>query len=545
MGKMKTKVIRDSIHGYIEIDAKIFRNIIDTPEFQRLRRIEQTSMRCLYPAARHDRFIHSIGVYHLSTIATKSIIDSIQYLWGNESKGDKKSTAKKVINEVTNIGHNFEVACLLHDVGHSPLSHTLEDFFKLKQKKYKGEIIPAINAELFSSIEKVIGKDNVSSFREQFDEFKPSAHEIISGIILLKVFQDKIKRLFDECFGDTDATVDIEFMARAIMGIVYPEDHTCRHAIKNGFIRLLNSNSIDVDKLDYIVRDSQVSGFDNVVVDIERLLKAIRIVPTDKKHIDIEKVVMAFDRTAISVLQNVVSSRNSLYTWVYGHPKVVYETKLFQRAVEKISGKKAGEASGATTTKEEKDRYICELFSTKNIINNLLCDDDIWVIMKEFRNSIPEITEIMDRSKQKIAVWKGYAAYNAYFGSNKATSSSDDFNPDMFVTIVGAKNTDGTNKILAYLKKYPPSPNIKFDVIAPEIKFSQLDGDSTKVIINNKIYEYSVALTGDMGVAVLPVKKLRYVYLYCSEKDRLSLQETGIDAFIQYVKEYQGFKTAS
>ena len=62
----KNKIIRDSVHGYIEIDSDIVEYIIDNKYFQRLRRIEQTSMRCLYPAARHDRFItyYHPGVFY-------------------------------------------------------------------------------------------------------------------------------------------------------------------------------------------------------------------------------------------------------------------------------------------------------------------------------------------------------------------------------------------------------------------------------------------------------------------------------------------------
>lgn len=60
----KEKSIRDSVHGVIRIPELWADNIIDTPNFQRLRRIEQTSVRCLYPSARHDRFIHSLGVYY-------------------------------------------------------------------------------------------------------------------------------------------------------------------------------------------------------------------------------------------------------------------------------------------------------------------------------------------------------------------------------------------------------------------------------------------------------------------------------------------------
>ena len=54
------KVVRDPVHGYIKIETDIMSQIIDTEHFQRLRRIEQTNMRCVYPSARPDRFIHSI-----------------------------------------------------------------------------------------------------------------------------------------------------------------------------------------------------------------------------------------------------------------------------------------------------------------------------------------------------------------------------------------------------------------------------------------------------------------------------------------------------
>lgn len=63
----KEKLFRDPVHNYIKIPSSLCSDFIDTYLFQRLRAIEQTSMRCLYPGARHDRFIHSLGTYHLAT----------------------------------------------------------------------------------------------------------------------------------------------------------------------------------------------------------------------------------------------------------------------------------------------------------------------------------------------------------------------------------------------------------------------------------------------------------------------------------------------
>ena len=61
------KNIRDSVHGNIIVDTKFIKTILDTPAFQRLRRVEQTAIRSIYPSARHDRFIHSLGVYHIGS----------------------------------------------------------------------------------------------------------------------------------------------------------------------------------------------------------------------------------------------------------------------------------------------------------------------------------------------------------------------------------------------------------------------------------------------------------------------------------------------
>ena len=67
------KRFKDPIYGYIEIPGNVVKEIIDTPEFQRLRYIKQTSYLPVYSAALHNRFIHSLGVYYLGVKAINSI----------------------------------------------------------------------------------------------------------------------------------------------------------------------------------------------------------------------------------------------------------------------------------------------------------------------------------------------------------------------------------------------------------------------------------------------------------------------------------------
>ncbi len=71
--KNKVKIFKDSVHGYINVPTLYVKYLIDNEYFQRLRNIEQTGMRVLYPAAKHDRFSHSLGVFHLGQKAVEAL----------------------------------------------------------------------------------------------------------------------------------------------------------------------------------------------------------------------------------------------------------------------------------------------------------------------------------------------------------------------------------------------------------------------------------------------------------------------------------------
>ena len=102
------KRILDSVHGYVHIPEYYVDNIIDTIQFQRLRRIEQTSCRALFPSARHDRFIHSIGVFHLGTLIAEELWKKCadEHLPKTERTFNDKEKASKII--IT-----YRLACLL------------------------------------------------------------------------------------------------------------------------------------------------------------------------------------------------------------------------------------------------------------------------------------------------------------------------------------------------------------------------------------------------------------------------------------------------
>lgn len=92
------KQFKDPIYDYIEIDSNIVSKIIDTPAFQRLKDIRQTSYTPLFPAAYHNRYVHSLGVYHLGRMAFQAIESQLVEYSEDTDLNFKKQSIKKFLN---------------------------------------------------------------------------------------------------------------------------------------------------------------------------------------------------------------------------------------------------------------------------------------------------------------------------------------------------------------------------------------------------------------------------------------------------------------
>lgn len=294
----KNKLFRDSIHGYIEIPEVIVSEIIDTPVFQRLRRIEQTSMRALYPSAHHDRFVHSLGVFHLGKMAYKGLIRNIKnqsYFKENEAFWKKREVC-------------FQMACLLHDCGHAPMSHSFEYMYlnvnDVKDCETKKKLLlNSMLGQVFAEDEryKIVRERTQADVEEYFsDPGRIVPHEMVSAIVTSICFRDGIRKVL-ECFlheelSECELQEDIIFIQRAIIGLPYRDlsgENYLQDSFKNCLISLLNGNFFDVDKLDYIVRDTLESGANNLSIDIPRILSALTLVETH--HFDMETEVVELE----------------------------------------------------------------------------------------------------------------------------------------------------------------------------------------------------------------------------------------------------------
>lgn len=280
------KIILDSVHGYIHIEKAYVQNIVDTPHFQRLRRVEQTSARAVFPSARHDRFIHSLGVFHLGC----KIVEHLKQTLG-------------VNAQTIPIFESYKLACLLHDVAHTPFSHTFEEYFDNPWSDLRGDLISLVNTDEFAT-----DWDNTRD--------PSAAHERLSAIVTLGVFGD-----FINARGASK-----ELVARMIIGLRYTDN--IHHSLENAMIELIHGDVIDADGLDYACRDTWASGYSTTAIDVERLISSINIVPDHGVY------KLCFTAKCLNEIESVLHVKTFQQYYVINHHTVAYEQRLLVKAVE-------------------------------------------------------------------------------------------------------------------------------------------------------------------------------------------------------------------
>jgi HD superfamily phosphohydrolase len=225
----KFKLLNDPVHGFIRIpDALVF-DLMEQPEFQRLRRIKQLGMTSLvYPGALHTRFHHALGAMYLMTTAVESL----------RSKGvDISSEEASAVN----------MAILLHDIGHGPFSHALE-------------------------------------------------HSIVSGVP-----HEAISLLFMEHLN-ARLNHQLDLAIRIFRGDYHKP-----------FLHQLVSSQLDVDRLDYLKRDSFFTGVSEGIISTERIIAMLTVVDGQ----------LAVEEKGLYSVEKFVLARRLMYWQVYYHKTTV------------------------------------------------------------------------------------------------------------------------------------------------------------------------------------------------------------------------------
>ena len=306
----KRKIFNDPVYGFISINNDMIFDIIEHPYFQRLRRIKQLGLtHMVYPGALHTRFHHSLGAMHLMQIAVSEL----------RSKGHD-------ITEDEAFG--VETAILLHDIGHGPYSHALEQ-----------SIVKGIS------------------------------HEKISGL-----FMDRFSRIFGERLEIT----------KSIFYQTYQKQ----------FLSKLVSSQLDMDRLDYLRRDSFFSGVSEGIINYERLLNMLNVVND-------EPVIEA---KGIYSVEKFLTARRLMYWQVYLHKTVLaaeYMLMHLLKRAKELASEGASLFASPTLDYFLKNEITLDMFQNDDTVLerfSKLDDYDIFGAMKVWKDHPDKILSTFSRS---------------------------------------------------------------------------------------------------------------------------------------------------
>ena len=294
----KNKIINDPVYGFVSIPSPLIFDLIAHPYFQRLRFIRQLGVSdFVYPGAVHTRFHHALGAMHLMGRALENL---------------RKKNIE--ISEIEFEG--AQIAILLHDIGHGPLSHSLEE-----------TLLPGIHHESVSYL------------------FMKSLNKEFNGVLdlALKIFRNSYSRKF---------------------------------------FHQLVSSQLDIDRLDYLKRDSFFTGVMEGTIGIDRIIAMLHVYDD---HLVVEE-------KGIFSIESFLQARRLMYWQVYLHKTAVSAERMVVNIVRRAQY--LAQAGDKINGSEALLWFLKNKFSLSEFTHQpealevfgQLDDNDIWGAIKLWRN---------------------------------------------------------------------------------------------------------------------------------------------------------------
>jgi len=303
----KYKIINDPIYGFIKIESQIIYDLMNHKYFQRLRRISQLGLSYLvYPGAQHTRFQHALGSLHLMD---------------------------KAIQQLTNKGHEItskeqealRISILLHDIGHGPFSHALEN------------------------------------------------------ILVKEINHEKITLMFMK-------QLNVEFDGKLSLAI-----EIFKNTYKKKFLYQLVSSQLDMDRLDYLKRDSFFTGVTDGNIGTERIINMLNVANGN----------LVIEEKGIYSIEKFILARRLMYWQVYLHKTVISSENMLIKLIKRAKILLENKVEIFTTSNL---KYFLSQDFAKDLKNNQikviekfaeLDDYDIYFCLKKWQYSSDKILSIL------------------------------------------------------------------------------------------------------------------------------------------------------
>jgi len=293
--------VTDPIHGSIQV-SNLESSVVNTPHFQRLRRIKQLgNVHLVFPGAMHTRFAHGLGAMHIAGKMFDALFRAALAKPGND-------------RWLRELRATVRLAGLLHDVGHGPFSHAFESCLR---KISKGKLVPCKVSDLGEDMqiphEWIHG--NKSSFysadlKHEHYSFAIIKHILKQVEIPAHMAQDVCSLLDDKIMPSARMKQTLTRLAKKYYNC--SDDKSLKRCIKS-----ILSGELDVDRLDYLQRDSYYCGVSIASIDAEFILNSIKLTTEGKKGA--QEFLIEIDRSAIPAFEQILVSRKQMFDRIYHH----------------------------------------------------------------------------------------------------------------------------------------------------------------------------------------------------------------------------------
>jgi HD superfamily phosphohydrolase len=334
--------IRDNLHGSIDV-TELEDLVIAHPFFQRMRRVRQLAfLHYVFPGATHTRFEHSLGVLHLAGVAWEKIkanqarlrnsLSRYPDFPASELKGGVPLTHGRLhptfalMDKIFNsdyILQTFRLAALLHDVGHPAFSHSGEHF--MPSWKEVATENPEMPDYIRVSIEDKIRELEAKGIDPATQRVR---HEIYS--ILL------IERILSQVYVQNQQ-LSLVIDPRDVISIINPSIEPSPESplIKDQaqhLLRELISGELDIDRMDYLLRDSRECGVVYGVFDVDRILDSLCLYFDDTDR----QLHVAILLSGLAAFEDYLRARYSMYLQLYFHKSSVAAEAMMWHLTEKL-----------------------------------------------------------------------------------------------------------------------------------------------------------------------------------------------------------------
>jgi uncharacterized protein len=271
-----TKVIHDCVHGSVKVEGA-FLELLERPEMQRMRGVHQLGLaHFVFPGANHTRLEHSLGTYHMAGLMGRSL---------ELPEGERRTLL---------------AAAMLHDIGHAPFSHTLEEVIHDRTGKDHMDLTTAL-------------------IRGQLQALDQASEAVLGPM-------EPIAEVLGRYDISTDEVCELIVASRTELGpgqTLLVEGGQAHFGIKR-YLGQIISGPLDVDQMDYLKRDAYYTGVAHGAIDVDRLLQTVAIYHGD----------LVMSKGGLTAAEGLMVARALMYTSVYYHKTARIAELMLCKAVE-------------------------------------------------------------------------------------------------------------------------------------------------------------------------------------------------------------------